>query len=76
MNEEIDIYFDKDNGACYLESLIRSRLPLIKSGCDVKLVNKLDAVLDLELDLAILGAEKAKAEILKDGAKENIRKIK
>lgn len=58
-NEEtIEAFFDQTG--CFLESLIKSRKHLTG-----KLLSKLDGVIDAELDLALMGAEKAKSEILK-----------
>lgn len=50
----------------YLESLIRSRQHLT----DVPhLLAKLDATIEVEIDLARLGADKAMSEVIKDRAK-------
>ena len=78
MNEDIEVYLDQTSeGSSYLESLIKSRQFLIQSGGDGSnaLLNKLDLVINAELDLALMGAEKAKSEIVK-ATKDNIRPIK
>ena len=49
----------------YLESLCKSRKHLI----DSPLLAKLDEVIELEIQLALMGAEKAQNEILKETAK-------
>jgi len=69
MNEDIEVYLEPS----YLESLIRSRKYLNSQG---DLIKKLDLVIHAELDLALLGAEKAKSEVLKLSAKDNLRPIK
>ncbi len=80
-NDDIEVYLDQtSDGSSYLESLVRSRMHLAKlpgmQGC--AMIKKLEQVIDLELDLAIMGAEKAKSEIIKKAAKEkdNLRPIK
>lgn len=65
MNEEtIDAFLEQTG--CFLESLIKSRKHLTG-----KLLSKLDGVIDAELDLALMGAEKAKSEILKANKEGN-----
>lgn len=81
MNEEIDVYLDS-SGGYYLESLIKSRKILLSDPTYIKdtLIFKIEEVISLELDLAILGSEKAKREVLKNTklseAKDNLRPIK
>ncbi len=70
-NDEM-MFFQGDSGG-YLEGLIRS-LPLLKE--EAVLLDKLKLVIGLELDLAIMGAEKAKSEILKANATSKVRPIK
>lgn len=70
--DEIEVFFDKSEGACYLESLVRSRQHLKGS----PLLAKLDGVIELEIELAGMGAQKAKSEILKSASKDNLRPIK
>ena len=65
MSEETEVIFDT---ACYLESLVRMREPLKGT----KLLNKLDLVIDAELDIALIGADKAKSKLVK----ANVRSIK
>jgi hypothetical protein len=70
--DEIDVYLEPQGSSSYVESLIKSRqwlkdMPL--------LLEQLDKVISLELELAVLGAEKAKSEILK-ATKDNIKPIK
>lgn len=73
MNEDIEVFLDGNNSPCYIESLIRCRHLLKES----PLLTRLDEAIALELDLAVLGAEKAKSEIIKSDTKENkIRPIK
>ena len=72
MNEDIEVYLDGGNSPCYLESLIKCR-QMLK---DSPLLARLDEAISLELDLAVLGAEKAKSELLKTTAKDNIRPLK
>lgn len=68
MNEDIEVFFDKSDGSSYIESLSKSRQYLK----DSPLLAKLDEVILLELELAKMGAEKAKSEILKAAAKDNV----
>ena len=72
MNEDIDIYFDKSDSTSFIESLGKTRQYLK----DSVLLKKLDLVLEAELDLALLGAEKAKSEILKLDKENKVRPIK
>ncbi len=78
MNEEsIEMYVD-DSGS-YLESLVKSRIYLkdLSPSKGSHLVAKMEELLLLEIDLAILGAEKAKSEILKKQSSEDkVRPIK
>lgn len=69
MNEDIIEYIDDSGG--YLESLIKSR----KHVGD-KLLVKLDELIEAELDLAIMGAAKAKSEILKKNKDNTLVPIK
>jgi hypothetical protein len=70
MNDEMDIFFESDNGACYLESLIKSRVLINKVySPNCSMCTKLEKLIDLELDLAIAGAEKATSELKKTTAK-------
>jgi hypothetical protein len=63
MNDDIDFsLMDTPN---YLESLLRGRKHVENS----PLLAKLDEVIELEIELALLSAEKAKSEHLKDAAK-------
>ena len=57
----------------FLECLIKSRVHL--KNCS-KLSDKLDELIHAELDLAIMGAEKAKSEILKKNKDDVVRPIK
>jgi hypothetical protein len=52
--DEIEMYVNDDTG-CYIESLCKCRKHLEGSA----LLAKLDAVLELELDLATVAAEKS-----------------
>lgn len=69
MEDDLEMYFDSTGS--FLESIIKSRKHL-----DGKLLNKLDELIDAELDLAIMGAAKAKSEILKKDTDNKIRPIK
>lgn len=76
--EDIEVFFDKSDG-CYLESLIKSRVNIEKaSNISQDIIYGLEEVILLELELAKMGAEKAKSEIIKAAAKEkdNVRPIK
>lgn len=76
-NEEIDVYLSSDSQGCYLESLVKCRRLLLDAP---DMLSKLEQVIDLELDLAIMGSEKAKSEVLKNTklkeVKDNLRPIK
>lgn len=72
MSDDMDVFLDTSDN-CYIESLARSVAVLAKlpDGPRVRdLINKLEEVLLLELDLAVMGAEKARSEILKKNAKD------
>jgi len=61
----------------YLCSLIKNRYYLIgmsQMADSTTLIEKIDKVIDLELDLAIMAAEKAKSELIKRN-KNNIKPI-
>ncbi len=68
MEEGIEIFLDK---GCYIESLSRARRNLAG-----QLLSKLDEVIDVELDLALMGAAKAKSEILKKSKDSVVKPIK
>lgn len=77
MNEDIEVYLDSSNaGSSYIESLIKSMAILEKLSNGQGAIKKLETVISLELDLAILGAEKAKSEILKQTKDNIVRPIK
>lgn len=70
MEEEIVGIVDP---GCYLESLVKNRFFLV--GMEAKeLIVKLDEVINAELDLALMAAQKAKSELLKKG-KDNVKPI-
>jgi hypothetical protein len=69
--DDIEMFFEGNNVPCYLESLVKCRALL-----EGHLKEKLDEVISAELDLALMGAEKAKSEILKKDAKSTVRPIK
>lgn len=71
--ESESIYFEPVEPTNYLESLMCARQHLTKKSA---LLAKLDNLIDLELELAIMGAEKAKSEALKEKAKDNVKPIK
>ena len=73
-DDEMEMYFENStSGTSFLESLIKCRSKLLDSSA---LAVKLDSLIDEELDLALMGAQKAKSEILKNKAKDNLRPIK
>lgn len=69
MNDDLEIFFDNSSGANYLESIIKSRLHLEQLPGMTNLKDKLDYLITLEIDLAIVGAEKATGEVKKSAAK-------
>ena len=69
--DDSEMYFASSSG--YLEGLIKSRAYLIDSP---DLASKLNEVISEELDLALLGAKKAKSEILKRNKENTVRPIK
>lgn len=69
-DDDIDVFFEQSG--CLLEALIKSRHWLK----DSTLISKLDELIDLELDLAIMGANKAKSELLKANKESTVRPIK
>lgn len=70
MNDEMEIFFNKDDGSTYLESLIRSRCMMYNSkNINLDIVSGLEEVISLEIELARLGAEKAMSEAKKATAK-------
>lgn len=77
VSDEMDIFFESDSGSSYLESLIKSRILLNKVYApNCSMCTKLEKLIDLELDLAIAGAEKATSELKKTTTKDNVRPIK
>jgi len=64
-NDDIEIFFDKSDGSSYIESLIRSRVHLSHITEEIDLIDKLNHLISLELDLSIIGAEKAMSEAKK-----------
>ena len=74
--DDIEVYMDNvSDGSSYVESLVKARIQLEKlphSESQRKMMGKLEEVILLELDLAVMGAEKAKSEILKAAAKDNV----
>lgn len=72
MNEDIEEFILNTDSHSFLESLARARKLL--EGTDM--VAKLDEVLTAEIELALMGAEKAKSEILKKDKDNKIRPIK
>lgn len=76
--DEIEIYFDKDSSTSYLESLAKCRAILISSGglyCD-ELTAGVNEVIKLEIELSLITMQKAKSDLLKANAKDNIKPIK
>lgn len=76
MNDEAEFFFNSGN---YLESLVKCRVMLddiVVNDLLMGGVAKLERVIDLELELALRGAEKAIAECNKTDNKSNIRPIK
>lgn len=66
-DDDLEVFIGKDEG-CYLESLCRSRQYLSK-----ELLAKLDEVIGLEIELALMGANRAKNKVTE---KPNLRPIK
>ncbi len=60
MIDDDDIEMSFEASGCFLESLMRSRRYVSDA-----LLSKLDEVILIELELALMGASKAKSEILK-----------
>ena len=73
MTDDVEVFFEPSESGCVLESLIRSRVELVD--CP-ELLSKLDEVIGAELDLALMGAEKAKSVILKANTENKVRPIK
>lgn len=72
MNEDdVDIMIGSSTG-CYIESLIKSRTLLSNAPL---LRGKLDEVIWLELELAMLSAEKARSSLLK-ACSDNVVELK
>lgn len=69
--EEMNAFFTDSSN--YLESLIRGRQHLKDAP---QLLAKLDNVINLELDMALEGVNKAIRETKKERAKENVVEIK
>jgi hypothetical protein len=72
MNEDIEVFFDRTEGAGYIESLIRSRVHLK----DSPLLALLDEVILKELELAKLESDRAKSDLLKSSKENTVRPIK
>ena len=76
--DDIQIFLDTEASTSYIESLLKSRAILIKSGgfhCD-ELIAGVNEVIKLEIDLSILSLQKAKSDLLKSIPKDNIKPIK
>jgi hypothetical protein len=71
MNDEVEMFMDQGGGMSFIESLTRARLNLK----DSTLMAKLEEVIAAEIELALMGAAKAKSEILKN-SKDTVRPIK
>ncbi len=74
--DDTEIYFDSADGGSYIESLARSRHWLKDCAKDSPLVIHLDELLFAEIELAMMGAAKAKSEILKKNKDTTVRPIK
>jgi hypothetical protein len=74
MDEELDCYFT--NSSNYLESLINSYVAVSKLQTGMALTKKLQEVIEIEIELALIGAKKARGEILKEEAKNNVVQLK
>ncbi len=70
MNEDIEVFMDESG--CFLEALMKSRRHVENT----VLSTQLDKLIGLEIELAIMGAEKAKSEILKKNKDNVLRPIK
>ncbi len=72
-----EIYFESSDGVSYIESLISGRYALYKtSSVNLDISNKLNKLIELELDLAIEGSKKALQTAKQESAKDNVRPIK
>lgn len=77
MNDDIELYMDGDSNVCYLESLVKAMTHMSHlHKFDSPIMVKFEQVINAELDLALLGAEKAKSDILKANAKDNVKPLK
>ena len=77
--DEVEVFFERTDGSSYIESLVRSRYVMSKTNAiNILLAPAIEEVILMELELAKMGAEKAKSEVLKSAAKEkgNLRPIK
>jgi hypothetical protein len=72
MNEEIDMFLNTASGISYIESLSRALLNLNGN----HLASKLEEVIGLEIELALIGAQKAKSEVVKSNKDSVVRPIK
>ncbi len=78
--DDVEVYLDSSSPNSYIESLIKSRQALISSHkyqeATKNILIKLDEVIQAELEVALLGAEKAKSEVLKAASKGSISPLK
>lgn len=70
--EDVTAFFTDSSN--YLESLIRSRQHLANASASMR--KMLDETIAVELELALIGAKKARAAVLKEQAKNNVVPLK
>lgn len=77
MENDIELFMDGGSNVCYLESLVKAMERMSKMlTFEAPEMVKFRQVINAELDLALLGAEKAKSEILKANKDNTVRPIK
>ena len=73
MNDDIEVIIAGETGSS-LESLVKSRAILLGSNGN-EFISSINEVISIEIELALLYAQKAKSELLKSN-KDNIKSIK
>lgn len=69
--EQLEVLLETTSTGCYLESLIRSRRLCLDS---LDLTAKIDRIINIELEIALMGAKKLLREMIHPA--DNIRVIK
>ena len=72
MNDEFDCYLEETSTGCYLESLLRAYKTVSKLSNE-SISTKLEEIINIELELALMGSRKALHECTKT---DNVRVIK